>query len=129
MLVKSSVNGIKCVFTNMKVIQNHVIPSSRLAELAFIGERLARLRIARHITQSEAAVRAGLSRNTAYRLEKGDAGLAIGQVLRYLDAIAPGKSLLELLQADDPALLALEAGEKRKRTRGLSKAELSKLDF
>ncbi|MGN6388726.1 MAG: helix-turn-helix domain-containing protein [Burkholderiaceae bacterium] len=113
----------------MKVTQKHVAPSSRLAEMASIGERLARLRIARHITQSEAAVRAGLSRNTAYRLEKGDPGLALGQVLRYLDAIAPGKSLLELLQADDPALAALEAGEKRKRTRGLSKEELSKLDF
>lgn len=113
----------------MKVTQNHVLPSNRLAEMVLIGERLARLRIARHMTQAEAAVRAGLSRNTAYRLEKGDAGLAVGQVLRYLEAIAPGKSLLELLQADDPALAALEAGEKRKRTRGLSKEELNKLDF
>jgi transcriptional regulator with XRE-family HTH domain len=117
------------VFTNMKVTQNHVIPASRLAEMVLIGERLARLRIARHMTQAEAAVRAGLSRNTAYRLEKGDAGLAVGQVLRYLDAIAPGKNLLELLQADDPALAALEADEKRKRTRRLSKEELNKLDF
>jgi transcriptional regulator with XRE-family HTH domain len=113
----------------MKVIQNHALSSSRLAEMVLIGERLARLRIARHMTQAEAAVRAGLSRNTAYRLEKGDAGLAIGQVLRYLEAIAPGKSLLELLQADDPALAALEAGEKRKRVRSLSKEELNKLDF
>jgi transcriptional regulator with XRE-family HTH domain len=117
------------VFTNMKVTQNHVLPSTRLAEMSLIGERLARLRIARHLTQAETAVRAGLSRNTAYRLEKGDAGLAIGQVLRYLDAIAPGKSLLELLQADDPALVALEAEEKRKRMRGLTKEELKKLDF
>ena len=97
--------------------------------MELIGERLARLRIARHMTQTEAAIRAGLSRNTAYRLEKGDVGLAIGQVLRYLEAIAPGKSLLALLQADDPALIALEADEKRKRMRGLSKEELTKLDF
>jgi transcriptional regulator with XRE-family HTH domain len=129
MLVKSSVKPLMPVFTNMKVTQNHVIPASRLAEMVLIGERLARLRIARHMTQAEAAVRAGLSRNTAYRLEKGDAGLAVGQVLRYLDAIAPGKNLLELLQADDPALAALEADEKRKRTRRLSKEELNKLDF
>lgn len=113
----------------MKVTQNHVLPSTRHAEMALIGERLARLRIARHLTQAETAVRAGLSRNTAYRLEKGDAGLAFGQVMRYLEAIAPGKSLLELLQADDPALVALEADEKRKRMRGLSKEELKKLDF
>lgn len=87
------------------------------------------MRIARHITQAEAAVRAGLSRNTAYRLEKGDAGLAIGQMLRYVEAIAPGKILLELLQAEDPALIALEAREKRKRVRGLRHEELKKLDF
>lgn len=117
------------VLTNMKINQNDVLSARRLAEMAQIGECLARLRIARHMTQMEAAVRAGLSRNTAYRLEKGDAGLAIGQVLRYLEAIAPGKTLLELLQADDPALMALEADEKRKRVRSLSKAELSKLDF
>lgn len=128
-LVISSDNVLTSFFTNMKVTQNHALSSSRLAEMALIGGRLARLRISRHMTQAEAAVRAGLSRNTAYRLEKGDAGLAVGQVLRYLEAIAPGKSLLELLQADDPALTALEAGEKRKRVRSLSKEELNKLDF
>jgi DNA-binding XRE family transcriptional regulator len=77
----------------------------------------------------EAAVRAGLSRNTAYRLEKGDAGPAVGQVLRYLEAIAPERSLLKFLQADGPALAALEAGKKRERMRRLSKEELNKLDF
>jgi transcriptional regulator with XRE-family HTH domain len=85
----------------MKVTQNRTLPAERLAEMALLGERLARLRIARHMTQAEAAARAGLSRNTAYRLEKGDAGLAIGQVLRYLDAIVPGKTLLGLLQEDE----------------------------
>lgn len=101
----------------------------RLAEMAFIGSRLMRLRIARHMTQADAAVRAGLSRTTVYRLEKGDAGLAIGQVLRYLDAIAPGKTLLSLLQEDDPALVTLETMEKRKRVRSLTQKEQENLDF
>lgn len=113
----------------MKITQNNVLPAARLSEMASIGACLARLRIARHMTQVEAAVRSGLSRNTAYRLEKGDAGLAVGQILRYLDAIAPGKTLLDLLREDDPALAALEASERRKRTRGLSKVEQEKLDF
>lgn len=116
-------------FRIMKVNQNNVIPSGRLAEMMALGARLARLRIARRMTQAEAAVRSGMSRTTASRLEKGDAGLAIGQVLRYLDAIAPGKTLLELLKEDDPALIALEASEKWKRARGLSKEEQNKLDF
>ncbi len=53
-----------------------------------LGQQLARLRVARKIKQADAALRAGLSRNTVYRLEKGDPGVAIGQVLRYLEAIA-----------------------------------------
>lgn len=113
----------------MKVTQNRVLPPERLEEAALIGARLARLRIARHITQVEAATRAGLSRNTAYRLEKGDAGLAFGQVLRYLEAIAPGKTLLGLLQEDDPSLIALAASERRQRVRALSREERDKLDF
>lgn len=113
----------------MKVTQNRALPAPRLAEMEHIGTLLARLRIARHMTQAEAAVRAGLSRNTAYRLEKGDAGLAIGQILRYLEAIAPGQSLLGLLREADPALTALAASERRQRSRGLSAQEREKLDF
>jgi DNA-binding XRE family transcriptional regulator len=98
-------------------------------QAAHLGASLARLRLARGIKQHEAALRAGLSRNTAYRLEKGDPGLAIGQILRYLDAIAPGKSLLNLLSETDPALTALRAKEERRRTRGLTQSELKKIDF
>ena len=41
-----------------------------------------------------------------YRIERGDPGLAVGQVLRYLDAIAPGSTLLDLLSESDPPLAA-----------------------
>lgn len=40
--------------------------------LADIGGRLRALRKARGLTQSDAAERAGLSRNTLYRAEQGD---------------------------------------------------------
>ena len=79
--------------------------------------------------QDQAALRAGLSRNTAYRLEKGDPGIAMGQVLRYLEAIVPGKTLLELLSETDPALASLSAKEQRRRVRELSKRELEEIDF
>jgi hypothetical protein len=68
-------------------------------------------------------------RNTAYRLEKGDPGLALGQVLRYLEAIAPGSTLLELLSEKDPALISLSAREKTKRVRDLTASELKELEF
>jgi transcriptional regulator with XRE-family HTH domain len=40
--------------------------------LRHIGQRLVALRRARDLTQTEAAERAGLSRNTLYRAEQGD---------------------------------------------------------
>lgn len=113
----------------MKVNQSAMLSSRHLAECARLGMQLARLRIARKVKQTDAALRSGLSRNTVYRLEKGDPGLALGQVLRYLEAIAPGCTLLELLSEKDPVLLALDAREKTKRVRGMTTAELKELDF
>jgi len=94
-----------------------------------LGLLLARLRHARGVKQHEAALRAGISRNSAYRLERGDPGLAIGQILRYLEAIAPGMTLLELLSQTDPALVTLANREKKRRVRDMTRAELDELDF
>lgn len=113
----------------MKVSQSATLSSRHLEDCARLGMQLARLRIARKVKQTDAAMRSGLSRNTVYRLEKGEPGLALGQVLRYLEAIAPGSTLLELLSEKDPALLALGAREKTKRVRDLTAAELKELAF
>ena len=113
----------------MKINQAASLSPRLLAESAKLGERLARLRTARRMKQVDAALRAGMSRNTAYRLERGDPGLAIGQVLRYLDAIAPGSNLLDLLSESDPALAALEVRERSRRVRDLSTKELDELNF
>ena len=101
----------------------------QLEACAKVGSQLARLRIARKVKQTDAALRAGLSRNTVYRLEKGEPGLALGQILRYLEAIAPGSTLLDLLTEKDPALLSLTAREKTKRVRDMTTTELEELDF
>lgn len=77
----------------------------------------------------DAALRAGLSRNTVYRLEKGDPGVAFGQILRYLDAIAPGLTLLDLLSEVDPSLIAPKTREQRQRVRDMTADELKALDF
>ena len=114
----------------MKVTQSALLSPDQAAAAKQLGAALARLRIARGMKQDQTALRAGLSRNTAYRLEKGDPGIAIGQILRYLDAIVPGKTLLELLSETDPALAALSAKERRRRSRGeLTKRELEEIDF
>lgn len=113
----------------MKIQQSIMLSERQLDACRHLGQLLARLRIARKVKQSDAALRAGLSRNTVYRLEKGDPGVAIGQVLRYLEAIAPGSSLLALLSETDPALRALQAREQTRRVRDLTAAELKELDF
>jgi transcriptional regulator with XRE-family HTH domain len=113
----------------MKVTQSALLNSAQAAEAKKLGATLARLRIARGMKQDQTALRAGVSRNTAYRLEKGDPGIAMGQILRYLEAIVPGKTLLELLSESDPALAALSAKEQRRRVRALSKRELEEIDF
>jgi transcriptional regulator with XRE-family HTH domain len=113
----------------MKITQSAVLNPALAAETKRLGAALARLRIARNMKQDQAAIRAGLSRNTAYRLEKGDPGIALGQLLRYLDAIVPGKTLLEFLSETDPALAALGAQEQRRRARELTKHELDEIDF
>ena len=113
----------------MKISQSAALPPHLLDQATQLGRRLARLRLARGIKQTDAALRAGLSRNTAYRIERGDPGLAIGQVLRYLDAIAPGSTLLDLLSESDPALAALAARERTQRVRDLSATEVDELDF
>jgi len=113
----------------MKVTQAAVLTPNLASEARKLGASVARLRIARGMKQDQAALRAGLSRNTAYRLEKGDPGVALGQILRYLDAIVPGKTLLDLLAESDPALATLRAQEQRRRARELSKRELDEIDF
>ena len=113
----------------MRVDQTTPLSSKQLQEAQALGAAMARLRTARRVRQDEAAVRAGMSRNTAYRLERGDPGIAIGQILRYVDAIAPGLSLVDVLAQRDPSLKALEAREKTIRVRAMSKQEAKELDF
>ena len=72
----------------MKVNQAAAASPTVLAEAARVGEALARLRVSRRIQQNEAATAPLAQYRLSYR--EGDPGVALGQWLRYLDAIAPG---------------------------------------
>jgi len=121
--------NIKDVITDMKYDEAPLMTARRLAEAKDLGEKLARLRVARKIRQVDAAARAGLARSTAALIEKGDPGRTQAQILRYLDAIAPNLTLLALLQESDPSLQALSHAEATRRVRPLSNAGLKELDF
>lgn len=120
---------IRNYITDMKYSEQPLTPAHRLTEAADLGAKLTRLRTARKLRQLDAAARAGLSRSTAALIEKGDPGRTMAQILRYLEAIAPGLPLLALLQESDPSLKALEQLETTQRVRPLSATELQKLDF
>ncbi len=113
----------------MKRNESPLLSPARMQEARELGEKLARLRTARRLRQADAAARAGLARSTAALIEKGDLGRTQAQILRYLEAIAPGVTLLALLQEADPSLQALRARELTRRVRPLRKDELEKLDF
>jgi transcriptional regulator with XRE-family HTH domain len=113
----------------MKRNEQPLMSPERLEEARQLGEKLARLRKARRMRQADAATRAGISRSTAVLLEKGDLSRTQAQILRYLEAIAPGVSLLSLLKEDDPSLQALAARETTLRVRALSTTEFQRLDF
>lgn len=113
----------------MKYKEAPLLNADRLTEIQLLGHKLARLRLARQIRQEDAATRAGISRSTAALIEKGDPGRTMGQLLRYLDAIAPGLPFLALWQESDPSLLALALKERSQRARPLSEAALAELDF
>jgi len=117
----------------MKKAQNIAMPPYLMQGLKDIGEHIARMRKARRMLQAEAAVRANISRETASRIENGDAAVAIGQIVRYLDVIAPGVDLGRLYETQDAALAMLEGSEKsqraRQRARKLTPKALEKYDF
>ncbi len=113
----------------MKYKEEHLLAPLRITEMSDIGAKLARLRRARQMRQLDAAARAGLARSTAVLIEKGDPSRTLGQVLRYLEAVAPGLTLSALLQERDPSLKALAQAEATQRVRPLSQVELNKLDF
>lgn len=97
-----------------------------------IGRRLAHLRLMAGIRQQDLAARAGISRYTLVRLEKGDAGVRIGALLAVLaqldrlDALSvvlPEPSLSPIQQAK---LEAKELSVLPKRVRMSKKTQLSK---
>jgi transcriptional regulator with XRE-family HTH domain len=125
----TDINSVAAAIADMKRDETPLLSPARITEARELGEKLARLRKARRLRQGDAAARAGLARSTAALIEKGDLSRTQAQILRYLEAIAPGVTLLSLLQESDPSLAALRARELTQRVRPLSKAELDELDF
>lgn len=93
------------------------LPSNLELEASMIGDLLTRLRQAHPLRQEDAAQRAGISRNTAYRIESGDAGVALRYIQLYLNALAPGATFRDLFDERSSVLVILRRREAKKATR------------
>ncbi|WP_075259729.1 helix-turn-helix domain-containing protein [Herbaspirillum camelliae] len=85
----------------MKIHQAAALSPQLAKESADLGRLVARLRRRNRLKQVDAAALAGIARSSASRLEVGDGSVAIGMLFRYLDAIAPGVTLKDLLNGTD----------------------------
>lgn len=113
----------------MKRTQQDLLSSDLSRQLSDLGYALAQSRIARKIPQSEVAIRANISRNTVSRIENGEAGVAIGQILRYLNVVRPGATIADVMMKEDYSPQAMESLRRPRRARPLSNKELEEYDF
>ena len=65
-----------------------------------LGENIHLARLRRDLTSEQVAERAGISRNTLIKIERGDEGVAIGMYLRVLIVLGLQDDLL-LIARDD----------------------------
>jgi transcriptional regulator with XRE-family HTH domain len=90
------------------------------ALLKLVGERLARLRLAKNLTQRQLAEQAGLGLRTVQRLELGAAATQLSgfmRVCRVLGLVARLETLIPEVAASPMAQLELH-GRRRRRATG-----------
>ncbi len=78
--------------------------------LTQVGEQIKLARLRRHYSVELIAERAGISRTTVWKVEKGDPGVAFGIYAKVLTAIGLGEDIL-LLAKDDLLGHALQDAE------------------
>ena len=86
-------------------------------QLMALGERLARARKRRRMTQHTLATRAGISIPTLRKLEAGDAGVSLATVLRILQVLGLAAGI-DALAADDELGRRLQDLEQKGPPRG-----------
>ena len=69
--------------------------------LAAFGENIKYARLRRDLSSVQVAERAGISRNTLIKIEKGDQGVAVGYYFRVLAVLGLDKDILLVAKDDD----------------------------
>ena len=85
-----------------------------------LGEDLRKARLRRRLKMSIVADRAGISRETLSKIQKGDPGVSMGSYAGATLALGLGTKWMELADIfHDPAGLAIDEENIPKRARGL----------
>lgn len=83
-----------------------LLPSQRKT-LTVLGENIKLARLRRELSSEQVAERAGISRNTLTKIERGEEGVAMGYYFRVLAILGLEKDLL-LVAKDDSLGRALQ---------------------
>ena len=79
--------------------KTELLPSQQRT-LDLVGENIKLARLRRDLTAEQVAERAGIGRSTLVKVEKGDAGVAIGIYLKVLFTLGLDKDLLKIAEDD-----------------------------
>jgi len=77
-----------------------LLPSQQRT-LTTLGENIKYARLRRDLSSEQVAERAGISRNTLIKIEKGDEGVAIGYYFRVLAVLGLDKDLSVIAKDDE----------------------------
>ena len=88
--------------------------------LAAFGDNIKYARLRRDLSSAQVAERAGISRTTLVKIEKGDEGVALGYYFRALAVLGLDKDLL-LVAKDDELGRALQDAKLPQRERATKK--------
>lgn len=74
---------------------------SQTRVLETLGENIKFARLRRDLSSEQVSERAGISRSTLIKIERGDEGVAIGNYFRVLAILGLEKDLLEVAKDDE----------------------------
>ena len=75
-----------------------------------LGENIRLARLRRNLSSEQVAERAGMSRNTLIKIEKGDEGVAIGMYMRVLIVLGLADNVLLVAKDDELGRKLQDAG-------------------
>jgi len=102
----------------MKSLAKSAVPRQMIAELTKVGEDIRYARIRRRFTMEELSKRAGISRPTLDKVEKGHPSVAIGIYARILFILGITGTVRQLADlSNDPISRDLEIASLPKRVK------------